>query len=271
MGVVVSGMTLSIANLISHRFRGFGKLENTIESLLGALDFGVRKVEFDVRMAKCGTPMVYHDEHAMGAEGQRKLCEVMASDYEAVGGRFAAMPTLDDLLGAAAAHGSHALLLVDIKDAGFEEVVISLIHAHGLAERVVYVSWLPEVLYAVRELRADARLCLSHWASSPSLAARAVHEVFVSRDGEVPCPGRTVLGERSGWWLQKPLTGELADMVEMVCIPVADVTDALLAHYRARGIAVTAFSYVEIEAAEAAFARGVDPLFIDAKRVFEAV
>ena len=264
-------MGLKRENLISHRFRGFGELENTIPSLEAALDAGVRILEFDVRMAKCGTPMVYHDEHAPSADGERKLCEVMARDYAAVGGRFATMPTLDALLGAAVAHANDALLLVDIKDAGFEEAIRALVRAHGLAGRVVYVSWLPEVLYAVRALEREARLCLSHWASSPSLAARAVHDVHVSRDGDVPCPAPTPLGERSGWWLQQPLAGDLAEMVEFVCIPAGDVSAELVEHYRGLGIAVTAFSYVMVEAAEAAHAQGVDPLFIDARRVFDAV
>ena len=57
--------TLTIDALISHRFRGFAKRENTLEGLKAALDFGVVNLEFDVRVAACGTPMIYHDEYAL--------------------------------------------------------------------------------------------------------------------------------------------------------------------------------------------------------------
>lgn len=46
--------------LISHRGgRGFGP-ENTLESLKGALDFGVEMVETDVRMSRDGVPFIHH-------------------------------------------------------------------------------------------------------------------------------------------------------------------------------------------------------------------
>ena len=257
--------------LIAHRFRGFAPEENTIHGLLAALDFGARYVEFDVRMAKCGTPMVYHDEHALGASGRRVLSNVMAKDFVDTGGRFATMPSLDALLEAAAGHGSGATLLVDIKDAGFAEAIRALVRAHGLEERVVYVSWLPEVLYAVRAIEPEARLCFSHWAASPTLAARATHAVFTSEDGHVPCPAPTPFGTRSGWWLKRPLEGELLEMVDFVCVPKGHLTDALLAHYRENGVNVSAFAYVETAETRDALESGVDLAFVDARRVFEAM
>ena len=258
-----------IDRLIAHRFRGFAPEENTVPGLLAALDFGVSYVEFDVRMAKCGTPMVYHDEHALSRSGRQLLSEVMARDFARVGGRLATMPTLDALLEAAARHESDATLLVDIKDAGFAEAIRALVRLHGLAERVVYVSWLPEVLYAVKAIEPEARLCFSHWASSPSLAARATHEVFTSADGDVPCPENTPFGTRSGWWLKTPLEGELLEMVDWVCVPKGDVTEGLVAHYRERGVGVSAFAYVETGKVRDALAKGVDLAFVDARRVFE--
>jgi len=39
---------VDMSQLVSHRFRGFSKHENTIEGLLAALDFGVSQVEFDL-------------------------------------------------------------------------------------------------------------------------------------------------------------------------------------------------------------------------------
>ena len=85
---------VDISHLISHRFRGFSKHENTIAGLTAALDFGVRHLEFDIRVARCGTPMIYHDEFTLDAKGNsRNLCDIKASDFKALGGVFGHIPT----------------------------------------------------------------------------------------------------------------------------------------------------------------------------------
>ena len=81
---------VALKHLISHRFRGFSPYENTISGLNAALDFGVLNLEFDIRVAKCGTPMIYHDEFALDKNGTaHRLSDVMASDYAELGGIFA--------------------------------------------------------------------------------------------------------------------------------------------------------------------------------------
>jgi len=47
--------------LIGHRGDPSRFPENTLPSLAGALEVGARSVEFDVRMAACGTPVLFHD------------------------------------------------------------------------------------------------------------------------------------------------------------------------------------------------------------------
>jgi len=265
---------IPINDIISHRFRGFEEEENTIESLSAALDWGATTLEFDVRIAKCGTPMVYHDEHAPSASGERKLCEIMAKDYAIAGGRFATMPTLDDLLAVAASHPNKGTLLVDIKDAGFEEAICALIRAYRLQDRVVYVSWLPEVLYTIFDLEPSIPLCLSHWAGEPGLAARANHHVHLSKDGHIPRGTHTILGERSGWWLQAPLKGELLDILRAnkgyVCVPRPHLNHENVAYYANHKIGTTAFSYVNYDRALADY-RSFDLglVFSDSKRLFK--
>ena len=86
---------LDISNLISHRFRGFSKHENTLDGLLSALEFGVQLLEFDVRVASCGTPMVYHDQYARDKDGViHNLSDYKASSFPDLGGDFVHMPTL---------------------------------------------------------------------------------------------------------------------------------------------------------------------------------
>jgi len=236
------------SQLVSHRFRGFSPHENTIAGLNAALDFGVDQVEFDIRVAKCGTPLIYHDEATKIASGElHHICNVMADGRESLGGAFAHMPTAEALFEAAAAHPNKANLLIDMKDAGFEDMLVALAKANRLTDRIVWVSWLPETLYAVRDLLPDAELTLSHWCQNPNA------------------------GERSGWFVDGPLSGEMRDLVQNVCVPATMVTRELVENYQADGIRVSAFSYVTRDGLDKAEAElGLDDYFIDAKVVFDS-
>ncbi len=261
------------SQLVSHRFRGFSDHENTIIGLNAALDFGVDQVEFDIRVARCGTPLIYHDESAKTATGKPvHICDVMARDRGSLGGTFAHMPTAEALFEAAAKHSNKAKLLIDMKDAGFEDMLVSLAQANRLTDRIVWVSWLPETLYAIRDLLPDAELTLSHWCKNPNAGVRKLHEVYEARDGRIPRPPRKhVLGERSGWFVDGPLQGEMRELVQNVCVPATMVTRELVKDYQADGIGVSAFSYVTREGLDAAEKElGLDDYFIDAKVVFDS-
>ena len=155
---------VDIHNLVSHRFRGFAPYENTVEGLKSALDFGVKHIEFDIRVAKCGTPIIYHDENAPDKNGKiHHLCDVMAKDFHTLSGTFGRMPSADDLFAVASQHNNKAKLLIDIKDAGFESEIYALVRLNKLGSQAVYVSWVPEALYAMHDLHPEADFCLSHW------------------------------------------------------------------------------------------------------------
>ena len=276
---MTSTHTLNINDFISHRFRGFDARENSLTGLTAALDFGVKHLEFDIRVAACGTPMIWHDEHAKDGRGKtRKLCDVRADDFKTAGGDFAHFPTFDALLETVAAHPvKDANLLIDIKDAGFEVEITSLVRLHKLHDRVVYVSWLPEALYACHALEPDAPLCLSHWCKKPGPLVRKVHEVFTAKNGEVPNRQRGyVHGERSGWFVAGPVQGEMRAMLKAtggsVCVPVSMVTKELVADYHRDNIDVSVFSYVDLSKAQAhKDAINIDLYFVDKKRVFDAL
>ncbi len=262
-----------LSQLISHRFRGFSEHENTIAGLNAALNWGVAQVEFDVRVTRCGTPLIYHDEAAPDGKGRmRKICDIMASDRRNLAGKFAHMPSVDALFKAASKHPNKAALLVDMKDAGFEDMLVALAKAHRLTDRIIWVSWLPETLYAVKDLLPDAEICLSHWCKSPDAPTRQIHKVFEAEARHIARPYRTIVhGERSGWFVDGPLRGDMRDLVSSVCVPANMVTLELIEDYHRDGIAVSTFSYVTrdtLEAAESEF--GIDDFFIDAKVVFDS-
>lgn len=272
-------MTITIDHLISHRFRGFAPRENSLEGLRAALAFGVKYLEFDIRVAACGTPMIYHDEYAIGGDGKKHLLkDVKASDFKSVGGDFPYFPSFEALL-QTVANSPHrqAQLLIDIKDAGFETEITSLVRLYRMHNRVTYVSWLPEALYACHELEPEAPLCLSHWCKKPGPLIRAKHQVYNAISGHVPRSGKTYMhGERSGWYLSEPVKGDMLDMLKRtkgsVCVPVGMVTKDLVEAYHTHGLQVSVFSYVDMKKALAHQAEmGMDLYFVDKKRVFDAL
>lgn len=268
---------IGLSQLISHRFRGFAKHENTLEGLDAALDFGVLNLEFDIRVSLCGTPMIYHDEFARSGRGKtHHLSHVMASEFPALGGTFARIPTADNLFRLVAAHKNRdAKLLIDIKDAGFEEMIHALVCEHRLQDRVIYVSWLPNTLYALREIAPDVPLCLSHWCKNPNKAVRLLHKVHEAKDGHIKRLEETYIhGERSGWFVDGPVRGEMRGILKAsggsVCVPQGMVSAELVANYHADGIEVSTFSYTKWKAINAHKDKyNIDLYFIDNRAVFD--
>jgi len=262
-----------LSHLISHRFRGFSKIENSLEGLIAALDFGVLNLEFDIRVTKCGTPIIYHDEYAKDKNGNDiHINEISVAELTRRGGNFFHMPIADDFFAAIAGHANQqAKLLVDIKDAGFETEIWALINYYRLQNRVVYVSWLPEVIYAMHDLAPNADYCLSHWCRAPNAATRAVHRVFSARNGHIERPARHyVHGERSGWHVDGQLRGKMRDIVTAVCVPQNMANPEWAAAYQKDGIAVSTFSYVSWDHINKhAKSMNIDLYFIDNKTVFE--
>jgi len=264
---------VDISRLISHRFRGFSPRENTLDGLMAALDFGVQQIEFDIRVTRCGTPIIYHDEHAPDAQNrQHMLCDIMDSDRAALGGRFAHMPTAEALFATIAKHANKTcLILIDMKDAGFEDMLYALIRVHGLQDRVVWVSWLPETLYAIHDLDSEAKLCLSHWCQSPPAAVRKIHHVYSAKNGQIPRPKRRYAhGERSGWFVDGSVRGKFRDMLHSVCVPQNMVTRELVDGYHRDNIRVSTFSYLDWDHInDHNNSMKIDDYFIDNKNVFD--
>ncbi len=270
---------IQIDTLISHRFRGFSKQENTLDGLRGALDFGVKHIEFDIRVARCGTPMIYHDEHATDKNGKSHFIkDVMARDFKTLGGRFADMPSADALFAAINTHKHKDVRLwVDIKDAGFETEIHALICANTLQDRVIYVSWVAECLYAMHALTPKTPLCFSHWCQNPDTHTRTIHKVYKAKKGHVAYnPRKYVHGERSGWFVDGPVSGKLREILRKtkgaICVPANMVTADLVKNYQKDKIGVSTFSYTDMSVInhhKDAF--NVDLYMIDNKTVFEAL
>jgi len=271
--------TVNAGALISHRFRGFAKYENTLEGLRAALDFGVRNLEFDIRVAQCGTPMVYHDEHALDGNGKKRyLCDYKAAQYESMGGAFARMPSLDALFSTIKVHKfQNAKLLIDIKDLGFENEIHALVMYYRLQHRAIYVSWVAEVLYRIHNLAPKIPLCLSHWSAELSASDAAKHEVNISKGGIIPRIDDTyMIGVSYGWAVKDPLAGDMLAILKAsgggICVPESTLTRRLSDFYHDQKMFVSTYSYTAWPAIDAhKTALNVDMFFIDNRKVFEEI
>jgi hypothetical protein len=200
----------------------------------------------------------------------------MARDLMDIGGRFAIMPTAEALFKAAGRHPNKApKLLVDIKDAGFEAQIHALVMMAGLGERVTYVSWVPEALYQIHDIAPHIPLCLSHWCMDPDKKTRDVHTVYEAQNGHIPRSSRALIhGERSGWFINGRLDGELLKIIKAtkgsVCVPQNMVSAKLVDAYHAQGVEVSTFSYVNWSSiVKANKSMNIDYYFIDDKNVFD--
>ena len=142
---------------------------------------------------------------------------------------------------------------------------------NGLERRVTYVSWVPESLYAMHALEPEADYCLSYWCQNPTPKIRSQHKVFKAVKGHVKRSKRSfVHGERSGWFIDGALQGELRDIVTSVCVPQDMVSAELVEGYHKDSIAVSTFSYIDWEHIKDHKKRfNIDLYFIDNKKVFD--
>ena len=89
----MAGPTYRLAHRGDHRV----ELENSLAALVGALDVpGCDGVEFDVRAAADGVPVIVHDDSLARVQGRPEaVAQLTAAELEPLG-----VPRLEDLLAA---------------------------------------------------------------------------------------------------------------------------------------------------------------------------
>lgn len=272
-------MSLKIDNFISHRFRGFAPRENSLDGLRSALAQGVQYLEFDIRVTKCGTPIIYHDEYAIDENGKKQhIYRYLNQELKQLGGDFAHMPSFEALVQTFIGSGNKtAHLLVDIKDSGFEEVIYALIKLYRLETRVTIVSWLPDILYRFHEIDSDIPLCLSHWCEKPGSAIQSKHRIYTAKNGDVPRSNMQLQhGKRSGWFIDQPVSGPMLHILQAskgsVCVPVTMVSRELVSAYHDLGLPVSVFSYLTLKQAQHdKDKKNIDLFFVDDRQIFDAL
>jgi glycerophosphoryl diester phosphodiesterase len=139
---------------IGHRGAKAYAPENTLTSFKKALEIGVDAVELDVRKTKDGQVVVIHDADVKrttnreGLVSELTLKEIKGLDA----GSGEKIPTLEDTLDFL---DKKVKVFVELKEAGIEKQVLSIVQKKGLEKNVVIVSFLEDALKKVRELNKD--------------------------------------------------------------------------------------------------------------------
>ena len=149
--------------LLGHRGARLPQVpENTIAAFDLALAAGCDGFEFDLRCARDGHLIVFHDAHVCGLEiAVAGLGELQVRWQEREWRRFARkedlrIPVLEEVL----EKYSQAFLDIELKVPGMEECVRAALKENAPASSYVVSSFLPEVLLKMAELDSDIPLGL---------------------------------------------------------------------------------------------------------------
>jgi glycerophosphoryl diester phosphodiesterase len=136
---------------IGHRGAKAYKTENTIESFSKAIELGANAIEFDVRRSKDAQLIISHDNNLEKVYGKDVLVNetTLRELKQLTNNRIATLEEGLRFIG-----GKVEKILVELKEAGYEQVVLDLITKENLREKVIIVSFLEEALARVRDLDA---------------------------------------------------------------------------------------------------------------------
>jgi glycerophosphoryl diester phosphodiesterase len=157
-------MIISHEKLVSHRIRGFGDCENSIQALINALDAGVRRLEIDIRITKDNNFVVFHDPFFKNSNGKFLNIHDFSVAELANYSSTSEIPTLEHFLEVFVNQApEETKLYIDIKSAGFEEQLVNTVKKYNLMKRIVWVSWIPTTLIKIYSLSPKCnKLCYTH-------------------------------------------------------------------------------------------------------------
>lgn len=182
-------------DVIAHRGARRTHPENTMAAFEAAASLGADGIEFDVQLARDGTPVVMHDETVdRTTDGTGRVDELTAIELARLdaggwlGQEFAGegVPFLLEVL--EWARGNALTLHVELKDGptmsgdGLAGAVVSALERTGMAERAVLSSYHHRRLVEAQAQRPDVRTAVLYdfglhepWDYVRSLGATGIH------------------------------------------------------------------------------------------------
>lgn len=162
--------------IVAHRGASNLARENTIASFEKAIDIGVDMIEFDVRRSRDQTLIVHHDELVGG-----KPIKTLTYDEISEGAKTQgfSIPTVEEVL----QHTSGRVDLdVEIKEEGYEEEVVEILHRHLKTDRFLITSFHDLCVKRIKDNHPDVRTGLILGISKPPHPIRTrISEFFPAR------------------------------------------------------------------------------------------
>lgn len=154
---------------IAHRGASAYEPENTIRSFERAIGMKAEMIEFDVRQSLDGRLVVIHDAKVdRTTDGKGLVSEKTLSGLKELdAGKGEKIPSFEEALDACV---GRAKLVIELKENGIEEKVLSAINARGLKEDVFIVSFHQSRLRLVKTLDPKIRTGLILFASGNPVA-----------------------------------------------------------------------------------------------------
>ena len=139
---------------VGHRGARAYAPENTLTSFKKALEIGVDAVELDVRKTKDNQLVVIHDANVKRTtDGEGLVSELTLKEIKGFSAeKGEKIPTFQEALDFL---DTKVKVFIELKEAGVEEQVLSIVQEKGLEKNVVIVSFLEDALKKVRELDKD--------------------------------------------------------------------------------------------------------------------
>jgi glycerophosphoryl diester phosphodiesterase len=159
---------LSDIEIIGHRGYAARAPENTLASIEAALSAGARAVEFDVRVASCGTPVVIHDEtldrttEGEGPVSRQTVEQLRTLDAGAwfdPGFSGERIPTLREALDHLAGTAHHIYPEVKgVREPSDVDRMVRIVRDRAMSDRTTFISIDWSILERVRARDAAIRI-----------------------------------------------------------------------------------------------------------------
>jgi len=172
--------------------------QNTLAAFRQAVEFGADGVELDVHLSQDGAVVVIHDfvvdrtTDGAGRVAEKTLAQLKALD---AGSKFSQQfagertPTLSEVFDAL---GGKLLVNIELKapdrsrDASLVAPALAVVRQHGMDRRVLFSSFNPCVLRAMKQLAPDIPVGLLYAPNSPIYARRAWLDPFEPHEARNP-------------------------------------------------------------------------------------
>lgn len=156
--MIPANLLRSHDKLLSHRGRGFGYPEATLEAIRQSLKSGIRYLELDTRVDSDKVIYCYHHSRVLTWLGLPLLRHLAGNAVARRG-----ILRLDEALDAVAkVIAPDQRLCLDIKDYGFEQDHLELVDHYGLVCNTMFISWIPQTLQRLHEISSTSPLILGH-------------------------------------------------------------------------------------------------------------